>query len=72
MVVTGLVDDITAESADRVALGAGAIAQGIVAMNDGRSLSRREGHDVDLDRGLESAGSSTRCSSSTRILTVWT
>jgi uncharacterized protein (TIGR01319 family) len=41
MVVTGLVEDITAESADRVALGAGAIVQEIVAMNDGRSPYRK-------------------------------
>ena len=41
MVVTGLVQDITAESADRVALGAGAIVQEIVAMNDGRSPYRK-------------------------------
>jgi len=41
MVVTGLVEDITAESADRVAMGAGAIVQEIVAMNDGRTPYRK-------------------------------
>lgn len=41
MVVTGLVREITAESADRVALGAGAIVLEALAMNDGRSPYRK-------------------------------
>ena len=41
MVVTGLVKDITAETADRVALGAGAIVLDVVAMNDGRTPYRK-------------------------------
>jgi uncharacterized protein (TIGR01319 family) len=41
MIVTGLVREITAESADRVALGAGAIVLETLAMNDGRSPYRK-------------------------------
>ena len=41
MVVSGLVREITAESADRVALGAGAIVLEVLAMNDGRSPYRK-------------------------------
>ena len=41
MVVAGLVREITAESADRVALGAGAIVLETLAMNDGRSPYRK-------------------------------
>jgi uncharacterized protein (TIGR01319 family) len=41
VVVTGLVRDLTADSADRVALGAGAIVLDIVAMNDGRTPYRK-------------------------------
>lgn len=41
MVVTGLVRDLTADSADRVALGAGAIVLDIIAMNDGRTPYRK-------------------------------
>jgi uncharacterized protein (TIGR01319 family) len=41
MVVAGLVREITAESADRVALGAGAIVLEALAMNDGRSPYRK-------------------------------
>jgi uncharacterized protein (TIGR01319 family) len=41
MVVTGLVRDITADSADRVALGAGAIVLDIFALNDGRTPYRK-------------------------------
>ncbi len=41
MVVTGLVRDITAESADRVALGAGAIVLDVLAMNDERTPYRK-------------------------------
>ena len=41
MVVTGLVRDLTAESADRVALGAGAIVLDVIAMNDGRTPYRK-------------------------------
>ncbi len=41
MVVTGLVKEITAETADRAALGAGAIVLDVVAMNDGRSPYRK-------------------------------
>ena len=41
MVVTGLIKDITAESADRVALGAGAVVLDVVAMNDGRTPYRK-------------------------------
>jgi uncharacterized protein (TIGR01319 family) len=41
MVVTGLVRHLTAESADRAALGAGAIVLDIVAMNDGRTPYRK-------------------------------
>ncbi len=37
MVVTGLVKEITAESADRVALGAGALVLDVIAMDDGRT-----------------------------------
>jgi len=41
MVVTGLVRHLTAESADRVALGAGAIVLDVLAMNDGRTPYRK-------------------------------
>ncbi len=41
MVVTGLVRHLTAESADRVALGAGAIVLDVIAMNDGRTPYRK-------------------------------
>ncbi len=41
MVVTGLVSDITADSADRVALGAGAIVLDVLAMDDGRTPYRK-------------------------------
>jgi uncharacterized protein (TIGR01319 family) len=41
MVVTGLVRDLTADSADRVALGAGAIVLDVIAMNDGRTPYRK-------------------------------
>ncbi len=41
MVVTGLVKDITAGSADRVALGAGAIVLDVIAMDDGRTPYRK-------------------------------
>ena len=41
MVVTGLVRDLTAASADRVALGAGAIVLDVFAMNDGRTPYRK-------------------------------
>lgn len=41
MVVTGLVRDLTAETADRAALGAGAIVLDVLAMNDGRSPYRK-------------------------------
>jgi uncharacterized protein (TIGR01319 family) len=41
MVVTGLVRELTAESADRVALGAGAIVLDVLAMNDGRTPYRK-------------------------------
>lgn len=41
LVVSGLVREITAESADRVALGAGAIVLDVLAMNDGRSPYRK-------------------------------
>ncbi|UCG43820.1 MAG: glutamate mutase L [candidate division WOR-3 bacterium] len=41
MVVTGLIRDLTAESADRVALGAGAIVLDVIAMNDGRTPYRK-------------------------------
>jgi hypothetical protein len=37
MVVTGLVREVTSRSAERVALGAGAILLDVVAMNDGRT-----------------------------------
>ncbi len=37
MVVTGLVRDITAVSADRVAMGAGALVLDVIAMDDGRT-----------------------------------
>ncbi|MBD3336128.1 MAG: hypothetical protein GF355_11495, partial [Candidatus Eisenbacteria bacterium] len=37
MVVTGLVREVTSRSAERVALGAGAILLDVVALNDGRS-----------------------------------
>jgi uncharacterized protein (TIGR01319 family) len=41
MVVTGLVRHLTAESADRAALGAGAIVLDVIAMNDGRTPYRK-------------------------------
>jgi uncharacterized protein (TIGR01319 family) len=41
MVVTGLVRDITAESAHRVALGAGAVVLDVIAMNDSRTPYRK-------------------------------
>lgn len=41
MVVTGLVTDLTAETADRVALGAGAIVLEVIAMNDERTPYRK-------------------------------
>jgi uncharacterized protein (TIGR01319 family) len=41
MVVTGLVRELTADSADRVALGAGAIVLDAFAMNDGRTPYRK-------------------------------
>ncbi len=41
MVVTGLVRNITADTAGRVALGAGAIVLDVVCMNDGRTAYRQ-------------------------------
>ncbi|MBD3368474.1 MAG: hypothetical protein GF405_09940 [Candidatus Eisenbacteria bacterium] len=41
MVVTGLVEELTARSARSVALGAGAIVLDVVAMNDGRTAYRK-------------------------------
>ncbi|MBM3315948.1 methylaspartate mutase, partial [candidate division WOR-3 bacterium] len=41
MVVTGLVQKLTAETADRAALGAGAIVLDVIAMDDGRSPYRK-------------------------------
>jgi uncharacterized protein (TIGR01319 family) len=41
MVVTGLVRNLTADTADRVALGAGAIVLDVICMNDGRSAYRQ-------------------------------
>jgi len=41
MVVTGLVKELTAETAERVALGAGAIVLDIICMNDGRTAYRQ-------------------------------
>ena len=41
MVVTGLVHDITARSADLAALGAGAIVLDVIAMDDGRTPYRK-------------------------------
>jgi uncharacterized protein (TIGR01319 family) len=41
MVVTGLVLDMTAESSNRAALGAGAIVLDIIALNDGRTPYRK-------------------------------
>ncbi|MBN2564668.1 MAG: glutamate mutase L [Candidatus Eisenbacteria bacterium] len=41
MVVTGLVKELTAQTADRVALGAGAIVLDVVCMNDGRTAYRQ-------------------------------
>jgi uncharacterized protein (TIGR01319 family) len=41
MVVAGLVRHLTAESADRAALGAGAIVLDVMAMNDGRTPYRK-------------------------------
>lgn len=41
MVVTGLVRNLTADTADRVALGAGAIVLDVICMNDGRTTYRQ-------------------------------
>jgi uncharacterized protein (TIGR01319 family) len=41
MVVTGLVKEMTAGTADRAALGAGAVVLDVLAMNDGRSPYRK-------------------------------
>jgi len=41
MVVTGLVKNLTADTADRVALGAGAIVLDVICMNDGRTAYRK-------------------------------
>lgn len=41
MVVTGLVKELTADTADRVALGAGAIVLDVICMNDGRTAYRQ-------------------------------
>jgi uncharacterized protein (TIGR01319 family) len=41
MVVTGLVRELTADTADRVALGAGAIVLDVISMNDGRTAYRQ-------------------------------
>ncbi|MBN2565017.1 MAG: glutamate mutase L, partial [Candidatus Eisenbacteria bacterium] len=41
MVVTGLVRELTADTADRVALGAGAIVLDVISMNDGRTAYRK-------------------------------
>jgi len=41
MVVTGLVKQLTAETSERVALGAGAIVLDIICMNDGRTAYRQ-------------------------------
>ncbi len=41
MVVTGLVRNLTADTADRVALGAGAIVLDVICMNDGRTAYRQ-------------------------------
>lgn len=41
MVVTGLVKNLTADTADRVALGAGAIVLDVICMNDGRTAYRQ-------------------------------
>jgi uncharacterized protein (TIGR01319 family) len=41
MVVTGLVSEITADTADKVALGAGAIVLDVIALNDGRTNYRK-------------------------------
>ncbi len=41
LVVTGLVQELTADTADRTALGAGAIVLDVIAMNDGRSPYRK-------------------------------
>jgi uncharacterized protein (TIGR01319 family) len=41
MVVTGLVKELTADTADRVALGAGAIVLDVICMNDGRTTYRQ-------------------------------
>ena len=48
MMVAGVVDKITAESANRAALGAGAIVMDVIATNDGRALYRK----IDRIRGL--------------------
>lgn len=41
MVVTGLIQELTADTADRAALGAGAIVLEVIAMNDNRSPYRK-------------------------------
>ncbi len=41
MMVTGLMESLTAESAQRAALGAGAIVMDVIAMDDGRSAMER-------------------------------
>ena len=41
MVVTGLVKEVTSRSAERAALGAGAVVQDVVALNDGRVPYRK-------------------------------
>ncbi len=41
MVVTGLMKEITAESANRAALGAGAIVSDVIALDDSRSVIER-------------------------------
>ena len=41
MVVTGLMKEITAESAHRAALGAGAIVSDVIALDDSRSAVER-------------------------------
>jgi uncharacterized protein (TIGR01319 family) len=41
MVVTGLVKEVTSSSAERAALGAGAVVQDVIALNDGRVPYRK-------------------------------
>ncbi|MCK4546763.1 MAG: glutamate mutase L [Candidatus Eisenbacteria sp.] len=48
MVVAGVVQTMTAESAERAALGAGAIVMDALALNDGRSVHERIGRLRDL------------------------